>query len=320
MTSPVPISSPELFRPTAPWRTLWLGFLLASLLALGACSTTKSGGYFEDDGPGATPPDLAKIADAVPKTEPLARSGNKPYEVYGKTYVPMAAAADYRERGVASWYGKKFHGRRTSSGEPYDMYAMTAAHKTLPLPSYVRVRNLENGRSAIVRVNDRGPFLHNRLIDLSYAAAAKLGIVGSGTGMVEVEIVTAQDAAPVQLAQPPLETRGLGVIATAEAAPLPPAPVATAPAAAAPASAPAIIPPKLFVQAGAFREWNNAEAMRLRLERLEFTPILVQSVTTGEQIRVYRVRIGPLASIEEGDRLSAALARHGVREPLLVVE
>jgi len=318
MTLPVPTS------PHAPPRLL----LLAALLALGACSTTRPGGYFEDDGPGQTPPDVAKIADAVPKAEPLARSGNKPYDVYGKTYVPMRDGANYRERGVASWYGKKFHGRRTSSGEPYDMYAMSAAHKTLPLPSFVRVRSLENGRAAIVRVNDRGPFLNNRLIDLSYAAAAKLGIVGSGTGLVEVETVTAPDTAPVQVAQPKIETRGLGIIQAAEAAPLPPAPVAAAAPLSIPATTPAstptpvppAMPPKLFVQAGAFREWGNAEAMRLRLERLAFKPILVQAVTTESQPRVYRVRIGPIASVEEGDRLSAALSRHGVRDPLLVVE
>jgi rare lipoprotein A len=311
MTLPVP------HFPPAPMRPL----LLAALLALGACTTTRPGGYFEDDGPGRATLDPATIADAVPRTEPLARSGNKPYDVYGKTYVPMTDAADYRERGVASWYGKKFHGRRTSSGEPYDMYTMTAAHKTLPLPSYVRVRNLENNRTAIVRVNDRGPFLNNRLIDLSYAAATKLGIVGTGTGLVEIETVTAPDAAPVQVAQPKLETRGLGVIPTAEAAPLPPAPVAAAPSSApVVAGAPPAIAPKLFVQAGAFREWSNAEAMRMRLERLAFTPILVQAVTTESQPRVYRVRIGPIASVEEGDRMSAALARHGVRDPLLVVE
>jgi rare lipoprotein A len=301
---------------------------LASLLALGACSTTRSGGYFEDDGPGQAPPDVANIADAVPKSEPLARSGNKPYDVYGKTYVPMSSAIDYRERGVASWYGKKFHGRRTSSGEPYDMYTMTAAHKTLPLPSFVRVRNLENGRSTIVRVNDRGPFLHNRLIDLSYAAAAKLGIVGTGTGLVEVETVTAPDTAPVQVAKPKIETRGLGMIATAEAAPLPPAPVvaSTSTAALAPASAsvsasaPPATTPKLFVQAGAFREWDNAEAMRTRLERQAYGPILVQSVLMSDQTRVYRVRIGPVATVADGDRISAALASQGVREPVMIVE
>jgi hypothetical protein len=139
-------------------------FLILLPMLLSACGTVpRSGGYYEDDGPDATPPaDIAGIPDAVPKTEPRSLSGNKPYVVFGVTYTPLAETGDYRERGIASWYGKKFHGKRTSSGEPYDMYAMTAAHKTLPLPSYVRVRNLQNNRSVLVRVNDRGPFLHGR--------------------------------------------------------------------------------------------------------------------------------------------------------------
>lgn len=288
--------------------------VLVSLVTLGGCAT-RGGGYFEDDGPGRAPPDLANIPDAVPKPEPRARSGNKPYVVFGKNYVPMSDAGDYRERGVASWYGKKFHGRRTSSGEAYDMYAMTAAHKTLPLPSYVRVRNLENGRSAIVRVNDRGPFLHNRLIDLSYAAASRLDIVGRGTGVVEIEVVTSPDDAPVQVVQPTSETRGIGAIPSAQAAALPPI-AATSPTTA----TPPVTTPTLFVQAAAFREWDNAEGMRLRLERAGFRPVLVQSALNESQGRVYRVRIGPVTGVEEGDRLTEALTRQGVRDPLIVVE
>lgn len=308
------------------------------MLALGACSTKRyssSGGYYEDDGPGAIPPDVANIPDAVPRSEPRSRSGNKPYQVFGKQYVPISDAAGYRERGVSSWYGKKFHGRPTSSGEPYDMYAMTAAHRTLPLPSYVRVRNLENGRSVIVRVNDRGPFLNNRIIDLSYAAAAKLGIIGRGTGMVEIETVTAGGEAPVQVVAPTTETRGLGVPPPVETAALPPvipapegtapvptapvttAPVVTAPAATAPVT---IAKPQLFVQVGSFREWNNAEGMRTRLERAAFRPIAVYSVLTEGQERVYRVRIGPLAGVEEGDRVAEALLQQGVTNALIVVE
>jgi rare lipoprotein A len=297
-------------------RVALCALMLAALLTLGGC-VTRGGGYFEDDGPGRTPVDIANTPDAVPKTEPRAASGNKSYQVYGKTYVPMSDASGYRERGVASWYGKKFHGRRTSSGESYDMYAMSAAHKTLPLPSYVRVRNLQNGRATIVRVNDRGPFLHNRLIDLSYAAASKLGIVGSGTGLVEIETVTSPDDAPVQVARPATETRGIGVMPTVEAAAVPPL---TAPAAAPAAATPPAVAPKLFVQAAAFREWDNAEGLRTRLERAGFKPILVQSAMNEAQGRVYRVRIGPIASVEEGDRLTEALTREGVRDPLIVVD
>lgn len=309
------------------------------LFTLAGCGTapTRSGGYYQDDGPGTSAPDVAGIADAVPRTEPLSRYGNRPYTVEGRSYTPMASAEGYRERGIASWYGKKFHGRRTSSGEPYDMYAMTAAHKTLPLPAYVRVRNLNNGRSVIVRVNDRGPFLHNRLIDLSYAAAAKLGIVGSGTGVVEVETVgpgaapspVVADAGAVQTQPAPAAPRpGVELIPAAQAA-LPASPAGTGAAG---------DPPKLFVQAGAFREWDNASALRTRLERAAFRPIFIQSVMgsnrgprardgapadsalTDAQARIYRVRIGPIASVEEGDRLAANLAQHGVADALIVVE
>ncbi len=143
------------------------------------------------------PPDLEQIPDAVPRHEPRSRSGNAPvYEVFGKTYRVMDTADDFRERGSASWYAKKFHGRTTASGERYDMFAMTAAHKSLPLPCYVRVTHLENGRSVVVKVNDRGPFHPGRIIDLSYAAAAKLDIIHSGHGPVEIEVVTPESAAP----------------------------------------------------------------------------------------------------------------------------
>ncbi|HKQ30277.1 MAG TPA: septal ring lytic transglycosylase RlpA family protein [Burkholderiales bacterium] len=323
-------TGPNLSTPIGkPESGLRQTFVLASLFALSACGVSpalNTGRYFEDDGPGRNPPpDVASISDAVPKSEPRSKSGNKPYQVFGVNYVPLADASGYRERGVASWYGKKFHGRRTSSGEPYDMYAMTAAHKTLPLPSYVRVRNLENGRSAIVRVNDRGPFLNNRIIDLSYAAAAKLNIIGRGTGVVEIEVVGPNDAVPPPMqvvtapkaesrpidatpVVPNVETRAADVALVAPAAELPPAyqvPIAT---------------PKLFVQVGSFREWDNAEGLRTRLERAAFRPIAVYSILTETQERVYRVRIGPVSGVEEGDRLTQALTEHGITNPMIVVE
>lgn len=295
-------------------------FAGASLLMLSACGVSpalNTGRYFEDDGPGRHPPGIDDIADAVPRQEPRSRSGNKPYQVFGVHYVPLANASGYRERGVASWYGKKFHGRRTSSGEPYDMYAMTAAHKTLPLPCYVRVRNLQNGRSAIVRVNDRGPFLSNRIIDLSYAAANKLGIVGSGTGLVEVEVVTSNDAAPAQVVTTPaVQTRAVASVPSIPAVPVTP----VAPGTLASSHPVTITAPKLFVQAGSFREWDNAEGLRARLERAAFQPIAVYSVLTETQERVYRVRIGPVAGVEEGDRLTQALIEQGVANAMVVVE
>lgn len=149
-----------------------------------------SGGYYKDDGPGANPPaDLAAIPDAVPKREPLHRYANRPYNALGKRYTPIADDRDYRASGLGSWYGRRFHGKPTSSGEPYDMYAMTAAHPILPIPSYVRVSNPKNGKSVIVRVNDRGPFHEGREIDLSYSAAWKLGLLG-GVSRVDVEKIT----------------------------------------------------------------------------------------------------------------------------------
>lgn len=273
-------------------------WLLGVALIVSGCGTSPRGGYYEDDGPHANPRDVSTVPDAVPRVEPRSSSGNKPYTVMGKTYHPVSDARGYRERGVASWYGKKFHGRRTSSGEPYDMYAMTAAHRTLPLPSYVRVRNLRNGSSVVVRVNDRGPFLHNRLIDLSYAAASRLGIVGTGTGLVEVEAIS-PEAPVVQVAKRP----AVEVIASAQAAPPPQR------------------EPVLYVQAGAFSQWDNAMGLRQRLESAGLGPVFIQSASAETSgARIYRVRLGPVADVEAGDRLSEQLAAQGVVDAHLIVE
>ena len=161
--------------------------LLGVLVVAAACSSTG-----RDGGPAGSPPvNLDRVADAKPRVEPLHPGANNPYTVLGRKYVPYQSLKPYRQRGVASWYGRKFHGRRTSSGERYDMYAMTAAHTVLPIPSYARVTHLGNGRSVIVRINDRGPFHADRIIDLSYAAAHKLGVVNAGSARVEVETVLA---------------------------------------------------------------------------------------------------------------------------------
>ncbi|MHB8744014.1 MAG: septal ring lytic transglycosylase RlpA family protein [Sulfuricaulis sp.] len=290
-------------------RWIWL---VPTLALLSACGTfSRGGGYFQDDGPGANPPpDVANIPDAVPKPEARAASGNEPYTVDGTTYTPLASANGYRERGIASWYGRKFHGKRTSSGEPYDMYAMTAAHKTLPLPTYVRVRNLQNGRSIIVRVNDRGPFLHNRLIDLSYAGAAKLGILGTGTGVVEVEAINPEEPA-IQLAQtkPP----ALEIVSSAGAAEVtsnpPPVPAA----------------PKLYLQVGAFMQRDNARHLRDRLKQAALGPIFIVASPAPaghapDTAPIYRVRIGPLTDVEQGDRLTKRAAQLGIPNARIVVE
>lgn len=179
-----------------------------------ARAPARGGGYYLDDGPGdAPPPDLDAIPDAVPRAEPVRERNSRPYTVFGRQYRPMARLEPYRERGVATWYGRRYHGNATSSGERYDMYAMTAAHPTLPIPSYVRVTNLENQRSVVVRVNDRGPFLRDRLIDLSYTAAAKLGYVDKGSARVEVELITEFGEPP---ATPLAEGSSTGAMPSAE--------------------------------------------------------------------------------------------------------
>lgn len=149
----------------------------------------RPGGFYLDDGPGDAPPDLNAIPDAIPRNEPLSGAANRPYEALGEVQFPDTSQLPFSERGLASWYGRRFHGRRTASGERYDMYGMTAAHKTLPIPSYARVTNLETGKAVIVRVNDRGPFHPGRVIDLSYTAASKLGFAGKGSTEVLVERV-----------------------------------------------------------------------------------------------------------------------------------
>jgi rare lipoprotein A len=215
-----------------------------------APGTTRGGGYYLDDGPGDSPPaDLDTVPDAEPKTEPLHRFANNPYVVFGQQYTPVREVRPFRQRGVASWYGRRFHGQKTSSGEVYDMYAMTAAHPTLPIPSYVRVTLVANGRTVVVRINDRGPFLHGRVIDLSYAAAYRLGYITQGSALVEVEAIVPGAAPPVQVASmaPDAQARPEPPFAGA-----PPVPVAAEPGG-------------IFVQLGAFSAWDNAESFRQRV-------------------------------------------------------
>ncbi|HEU4855175.1 MAG TPA: septal ring lytic transglycosylase RlpA family protein [Nitrosospira sp.] len=167
-------------------------------------SGAKGGGYYRDDGPGDNPPaDLASIPDAVPRDEPLRPANMRPYAALGKWYTPMTGLESYKERGIASWYGRRYHGQKTASGEVYDMYGMTAAHTTLPIPSYARVTNIRSGKSVVVRVNDRGPFLSSRLIDLSYTAAYKLDVLSGGSAWVEVESILPGAGPTLQLTAAP---------------------------------------------------------------------------------------------------------------------
>ena len=261
-------------------------------IALAASGCINRGGYYKDDGPPRRAKvDVSRVPDAVPRREPLSKTGNRPYRALGREYRPIRSARGYREIGVASWYGKKFHGKRTSSGEPYDMYAMTAAHRTLPLPSYVRVRNRDNGKTVVVRVNDRGPFRRNRIIDLSYAAAHRLGIVGHGTGAVEVEAIIPGEA----------QTASVGV----------PAPVTES------AVRPALS--QVFIQVGAFSDPANAQALRSRLISAGFHPVAIDNAATATP-RLYRVRVGPLASVLEADRELVRLIGTFADAPRIIIE
>ena len=241
----------------------------------------RRGGYYKDDGPGANaPPNLEQTPDAVPRAEPLHRFANRPYEVFGRTYTPIATSRGFRERGIASWYGRRYHGQKTSSGEVYDMYSMSAAHPTLPIPSYVRVTSVSNGRSVVVRVNDRGPFHSDRVIDLSYTAALKLGYVNAGSTLVEIEGVQPGDVAPAPAAAPaqPQAARP-----------------ASAPAGPAAASEPA--PARgTFLQLGAFAARDNAEAFRARVYReLAWLNDPIH-VVPGNGL--FRLQLGPYADAE----------------------
>lgn len=269
--------------------------IVARIAALLAATTLLASCGSNEPRDGAPAGSIARLPDdPVPKPEPRSRYGNGPeYEVFGKRYRVMEDATNYRERGVASWYGTKFHGRLTSSREPYDMYAMTAAHKTLPLPTYVRVRNLRNDRTIIVRVNDRGPFVNNRIIDLSYAAARKLDMVEDGTSLVEVTAINFD------------EPSGDRPVRRTTAAPLPVPP------------APADADHQIYVQVGAFGDRANAERRRLLLVRGGIAGGFIDA-DTGANPMLYRVRIGPIAGVAEYDVLVDRLSSLGIDDPYLV--
>lgn len=282
--------------------------VLASALLLGGCGSLSQSDY----GPSRSM-NMSHVPDLVPKNEPKSRGGNpKSYVVLGKRYHVMQSSRGYHERGIASWYGRKFHGRKTSNGETYNMYAMSAAHKTLPIPTYLHVTNLRNGRSTVVRVNDRGPFHENRIIDLSYAAASKLGIVETGTGLVEVKVITPGKPAPRRPARP--ET--VLVKATPERT----RPTVNSSAA---ISKPALTgssdPVQLYLQIGAFMSRYNANQLRSRLVLNNHTSTTVKQGYNLDKT-IYRVRIGPLTSVAEADRLARKLLELNVGSPKVVIE
>jgi rare lipoprotein A len=290
--------------------------------------------------PAERPPPPDSIPDMVPRIEPRSRNGNPPfYDVMGKRYFVLSSGVGYVERGVASWYGPGFHKVRTSIGEPYDMYAMTAAHKTLPLPAYVRVTNLQNGRSIVVRVNDRGPFVGNRIIDLSYTAASKLDMLRNGTAMVEVRTLEpvssntpllAQGTAPTATptapgGAPPSAPVAAALIATPlTAAAESPAPGDSPPPGAAPVAtagdvSTVPVPRALFIQAGAFSDPKNAERLMEKLRGGGYGKVFLRDNEIAGR-RMYRVRIGPVPSVAEFDRIVAALERVGISDAHLALD
>jgi rare lipoprotein A len=277
--------------------------LLALSASLAACGSNR----VKDGPPRSGSASISELPDdAIPRREARSRYGNGPvYEVFGQRYTVMQSSDGYKERGVASWYGKKFHKKMTSMQEPYDMYAMTAAHKSLPLPTYVRVRNLRNDKSVIVRVNDRGPFVHNRIIDLSYSAARKLDMVGTGTSLVEVEAIgfnAPSGDRPTRRTEP--------------AAPPTVAPV-TAPVA---ATAPKPVSGhKIFVQIGAFGDRGNAERRLAILRSAGIGTGFILADTSGDPA-LYRVQVGPIKGVLQYDILVEELENLGINDPYLVTD
>ena len=295
----------------------------------------KPGAFYQDDGPGDNPPpNLDNIPDAIPKTEPLRAAANRPYSVFGREYVPLTAVRPFKQRGVASWYGRKFQGAKTSSGELYDMYAMTAAHPTLPIPSYARVTMVANRRSVIVRINDRGPFLSDRIMDLSFTAAYRLGYVNAGSALVEVESIDPENFRPsaktanarlIPEPEPARETATPPVQASARQAepsqPIPgksAVPAETLPATDIPAVPVTADASGVYLQLGAFSQRDNAETFRSRIHRQLgwlTNPIEIKS---GDGL--YRLHLGPYRDRAEAERVAARIRETLELKPTFVVK
>ncbi|MDO9151852.1 MAG: septal ring lytic transglycosylase RlpA family protein [Methylotenera sp.] len=297
------------------------GFIILWLLLLAGCASTSTtkpespstkstpinqpkessnkGAYYLDDGPGDdTSIDIASIPDAQPRAEKPLVSTSKPYQALGQKYIPMKTYAPYTKQGVASWYGKRYHGRKTSSGETYDMYGMSAAHTTLPIPSYVKVVNPANGREVVVRVNDRGPFKHDRLIDLSYAAAYKLGLVAQGSGLV---MVTAIDTSPEALKKAAKTNVATvePITSTANLTDVTSLPNTSNGLISESASTKEISPSGYYVQVGAFKNETNGELLQKKILNLDLAGNA--AVTNVYNNGLHRVRLGPFGTKREAD-------------------
>ena len=260
----------------------------------------KGGGYYLDDGPGNNPPpNLASVPDAVPQIEPLRKSNMQPYVILGKTYTPMTTLGPYKERGIASWYGRRYHGKKTASGEVYNMYGMTAAHTTLPIPSYVRVTNIKNKRSVIVRINDRGPFLSNRLIDLSYTAAYKLDVLSGGSALVEVETVLPGS----QVTQLPTESPPIKSDNSLNSPDITDTSTSTN---------------KIYLQLAAFSAYNNADTFLTRMQT-EF-PDLSNLLGITEKNGLFKVHAGPYSNQILARQAANKISQSLPMKPLLLVQ
>lgn len=247
----------------------------------------------KQDAAPVNPPDVSNVPDAVPVDVAYSRGGNKPvYQVWGKTYKVMDTHIGYKEQGIASWYGLKFHGHKTSNGEIYDIYKMSAAHKSLPIPSYARVTNLDNGKSVIVRVNDRGPFHEDRLIDLSYSAASRLEIIQKGTGRVLVEAIDASSASARQQPPAPAQTAVTSQTASNDAQ-------------------------GRFLQVGSFSDADNAQRTQLKLASLSGENVRVVPVER-DGLKLHRVLVGPLSAGISVDGLIDQLVGAGYSSPILI--
>jgi len=324
----------RLTNRTSAWAFVWVA-LLAGCASAPRPSISPTPGLpapnAERDGAGSTPPpDLASVPDAEPRLEPIRAGGpNKPYAALGREYIPLTDDVAYSERGLASWYGRKFHGRPTASGEPYDMYAMTAAHPTLPIPSYARVRNPANGREVLVRINDRGPFHPGRVVDLSYTAALKLGVL-KGVATVELRRITFDDIRTGAWRKgPPMEAPGPASERDAtEVAATPAGPALAAATPSAPAAAPVEPPTPLgvataaptrgfWVQLGAFRRREGAESFHRRVVAdLDWLAPLLGVFADASQ---YRLQAGPYASRDEASGV-AQRVREALRLVPVIVE
>ena len=264
-------------------QVLWLGLIWA-FLCLSACTTTHMGG--QRDGAPTRQVDVSKINDALPQVVRRTKAGNKsPYTVLGKTYRVMDDATDFKQSGIASWYGTKFHGRKTSNGETYDMFAMTAAHKNIPIPSYVKVSNPANGQSVVVRVNDRGPFHGGRIIDLSFAAAKKLGYADLGTAQVNLEVITPAGQSP----HIDLRSR--------------------------PSSSPYTLPPNTYLQLGAFGRIESAQALVAKISGVVSYPVRISFAQL-----LYKVQLGPISNNQDMVRLREELQAKNLATPHVVYD